>query len=310
MNPKNLFLTALLTITVTAVQAWDDGGHLLIGEIAARQLRPEVVKKMEVLLPLLDTKFNDERPYNLVTVGTWMDDMRGLGQTYLWKTWHYVDVPCAGCRAYTVPPPPHALWALDQATAILRNPSADPKARAEALGQIIHLVGDIHQPLHTADRNDSGGNGMRLDPLTDSPSGPSNLHAVWDATYRYDAQAGIISELWPRPLLYSRPQTVNAPGVIAEQASLLLKKALKIGATPTSKQPWHDWAYETHMIACQSGWPQEAPDAATGKVQLTPAFVHTAHEIATQQIVKAGTRLAALLNELLGENQPKKERQP
>jgi len=309
MSPKILLLTALLIITATAAQAWDDGGHLLIGEIAARQLRPEVVKKMEALLPLLDTKFNDERPYNLVTAGTWMDDMRGLGQNYLWKTWHYVDAPCAG-NTFVEPPPPHALWALDQATASLRNPSAEPKARAEALGQIIHLVGDIHQPLHTADRNDSGGNGVHLAPLTDYTPGPSNLHAFWDTAYRYDATGGKIGELWPRPLLYSRPQTVNAPGVIAEQASLLLEKAAKIHVASASKQPWHEWAYETHMIACQSGWPQEAPDAATGKVQLTPAFVHTAHEIATQQIVKAGTRLAALLNELLGENQPKKARQP
>lgn len=303
MNPKFLLVATLLSIT-TAAQAWDDGGHLLIGEIAARQLRPEVVKKMDALLPLLDTQFNDGRPYNLVTAGTWMDDMRGLGQAYLWKTWHYVDVPCAGA-SFVEPPPPHALWALDQATAVLRSKSAEPKARAEALGQIIHLVGDIHQPLHTADRHDAGGNGVHLAPLTDPDPGPSNLHAFWDAAYRYDATDGRITELWPHPSLHSRPQSVNEPSILAEQANLLLKNAPPTTATPTSKQPWHEWARETHTLACQSGWPKETPNANTGTVQLTPTFVHAAHQIATQQIVKAGTRLAALLNEMLGENKPK-----
>ena len=303
MKRKILLVSALLTLTAAAVQAWDEGGHLLIGELAARKLQPQIVKKIEALLPLLDTRFNEGHPYNLVTAGVWLDDMRGLGKANLWAHWHYIDVPCAG-DAFVEPPPPNALWALDQATSVLRSKTAEPKARAEALAQIMHLVGDIHQPLHTADRNDRGGNDVRIVPLGELGNGPANLHAFWDAAYRYDSAEKEILSLWRTSARHFWPGGPGQPGVIAEQALALRMRVPKTDDnTPSSQQPWHQWAYQTHMIACESGWPKEPADAKTGAVQLTPAFVHAAHEIAEKQIVKAGERLAALLNALLEEDQ-------
>jgi len=285
MNPKFFLVAALLVITTAASSAWDASGHLLIDEIAARKLRPEVIQKMEALLPLLDTRFNRGRPYNLVTAGVWLDDMRGLGKANPWSRWHYIDVPCAG-DAFVEPPPPHALWALDQATEILRSKNAEPKARAEALAQIMHIVGDIHQPLHTATRNDRGGNDVPIAPFTADGLGPANLHAFWDAAYRYDASEGQITE-----------HRVTAGQVLALRAG-----ASKDNLASASQHPWRQWAYETHMIACESAWPKE--ELAGNKkeaLQLTPEFIHASHEIALAQVAKAGERLAALLNELLGE---------
>lgn len=297
---------ATILFSMTA-QAWDDGGHLLIGEIAARQLRPEVIQKMEVLLPLLDTQFNGGHPYNLVTAGVWLDDLRGLGKDYPWKTWHYVDVPCEG-NVFVEPAPPHALWALDQAVDVLRSKTADPKAKAEALGQVLHLVGDIHQPIHAADRNDAGGNRVRIAPITgEEGKGPTNLHAFWDVIYRYDAHDGMLSELWKYPSVGLRPPGINAPGTISEQASFFLQNCPKPAVLVVSKRPWLEWAKETHALACASGWPKETPDA-TGTVHLSPVFIHHAHEASMQQIVKAGLRLGSLLNELLGESQPELQR--
>jgi len=295
MNRKIFLITALLAIPAAASQAWDESGHLLIGEIAARKLRPEAVQKIESLLPLLDPRFNEGRPYNLVTAGLWLDDQRGRGKkANPWSRWHYIDVPCAG-NSFVEPPPPHALWALDQATDVLRSKNAEPKARAEALAQIIHIVGDIHQPMHTATRNDRGGNDVPLAPLIPPNPGPSNLHAFWDAACRYDAKQGQITELCPR---LRRFDSVDAPGIATGETP----------AVPASQHPWRQWARETHTIACENGWPKEAGNKS-GPLQLTPAFVHASHEIALQQAAKAGTRLAALLNELLGD-EPKTDRSP
>lgn len=301
MKRKFFLVAAVLATLAAAAQAWDEGGHLLIGEIAARRLRPEVIQKMEALLPLLDRRFNDGQPYNLVTVGVWLDDQRGLGKENPWARWHYVDAPCAG-NTFIEPPPPQALWAMDQATAVLRDPQAAPHARAEALAEVIHLVGDLHQPLHTADRHDRGGNDVKITPLlADEEAGPSNLHAFWDGAYRYDARGAGVVELWTRPGRSFWPRASREPGVIAAQADLLLKEAPPAeSAVATSRQPWRDWARETHALACQSGWPDEAKTANRGPVTLRPGFVHEAHRIAEQQIVNAGERLAALLNDLLG----------
>lgn len=232
---------------------------------------------MEPLLPLLDTRGHENRPYDLVSAGTWLDDLRKVNRE--WSKWHYVDVPCAG-DAFVEPNPPHALWALDRAVAVLASKDAAPQARAEALGQIMHLVADIHQPLHTASRNnDRGGNGVLIEPLIAGAPGPANLHAFWDAAYRYDAVGGRIVALDP-PL--------RADALLAEVSEQTVP-------VPLAQKPWHQWARETHALACKNGWPAQGGSP----VVLAPDFVHQAHEIAARQIALAGVRLAALLNEAL-----------
>ena len=302
MHWKTFLAAALSALLTTAAQAWDDTGHLLIAEIAAQRLRPEVLHKMEELTPLLDTHFSGGRPYNVITAAVWLDDLRALGQANPWKTWHYIDVPCAG-STFTEPPPPHALWALDQAVPVLRSPEATPQARAEALAQVMHIVGDIHQPLHTATRNDRGGNGVSLVPVG-GPGGPANLHAFWDAACRYDVLEGRITELLERPGRATRPQEPGEMGVVSVGARTLLAEAAKhpeAPAVPADQHPWRQWARETHTLACQSAWPAPETPQINGPQQLTPEFVHQSHELALQQILKAGTRLGDLLNDVLGE---------
>jgi len=158
----------------------------------------------------------------------------------------------------------------------------------------MHLVGDIHQPLHVADRGDRGGNDVRIAPLTTSDSGPTNLHAFWDEAYRYDAKDGHIAGL------HVTAEQALGHGVSAKKDNLAL----------ASQHPWRAWAYETHAIACESGWPKEWLNGnKAAPVQLTPAFVHAAHEIALNRIALAGERLAALLNGVLGD-EPKIDRSP
>ena len=293
---------ALLAITLfigasTPVLAWDDGGHLLIGEIAARHLRPEVLSKLEPLLALLDPRYNEGHPYNIVTAGTWMDDMRGM-PGYPWATWHYIDFSSEPATTSTAgePPPPHVLWAVEQAGKVLRMPEADARRRAEALGQLIHLIGDIHQPLHATDRTDHGGTGYLLAPFGSSGRSPKTLHGFWDAAYRYASREGRIIELWPAPSRSNRPSAANISGVIAEQATALLAKY----PPPTTSQELapRAWAMESYSLARRHGWPPGPRPAEYEAGRLTPDFVAAAHEIAARRVVLAGCRLAEFLNGL------------
>lgn len=304
------FTAALLFfLPAPDARAWDAGGHLLIDEIAARRLEPGVAKKIEALLPLVDSRFNGGRPYNLVTVGAWMDDMRGLGKDYTWSAWHYIDVAVGENEAgFVEPPPPHALWALDAACAQLRSRDASAAERAQAVAQVIHLVADIHQPLHTATRDDRGGNNYLIAPLVPSNgshrSRPVNLHWFWDGAYRFAAPDGTITELWTVPQVEERPAGPRADGVIAQQAAALLAKyppETLGGLTGAAARNPRAWARESYALACRHGWPSGPAPSDYEAARLTPQFVQSAHEIAERQIVLAGCRLANLLNTLFSD---------
>lgn len=299
----------LLLLGPKTAQAWDADGHMLITEIAARRLNPGVAEKIEPLLPLLDTRFNNDQPYNFVTAGAWMDDIRTLTSEYPWSRWHYIDLPCDG----KVPKRPldheNACWALENAIVVLHSPEAQKHSRAEAVAQILHLVGDIHQPLHTATHDDRGGNGYLLVPIVaPDPEArsikPFNLHKFWDGAYRYAASKGAIVELWRLPSISRRPAGPNEErGPIAARASALLEKyppekLKELSNPPARPDPWR-WICETHGTACKYGWPPGPPPPPNKVGKLSPDFVQTAHEIAERQIVLAGCRLADLLNSVM-----------
>lgn len=303
-----LFAAAALFSMPLSAPAWDEGGHLLIGELAARQLQPGVLRKVEALAARLDPQFNGGQPYNAVTAGVWLDDQRALGKQNPWSRLHYIDVPCNGDR-FDAPPPPHALSGMEQAAATLRDPHASESDRAVALALLIHLTGDLHQPLHTADRHDRGGNDIKLEPLFPgkNPPGPQKLHAFWDIAYRLDAPGGTAAELWRVPARSEWPQgprASNKAGWIAARADACLQSVSTNPVAAVLRQPcpWEAWARETHAIACRAGWPAGSSPAAPAS--LSPEFIHQAHQTALAQVVHAGQRLAALLNHLLDDPHP------
>lgn len=301
MNLKRIFaLVALVAGWAGSAPAWDDTGHLIIGEIAARRLRPEVVRELTPLAALLDPRFNDGKPYNLVTANVWLDDQRGLGAQNPWKKLHYIDFPVIPGGNPPEPPPPHALSALDAAVALLKNRQAPPAERAVALAEVMHIVGDLHQPMHAADRGDRGGNEIRLCPLLPNGGGPANLHAFWDGAYRLDVENGAVTELWPRFPRSAWPGAPGEPGLIARQATALTRDGfLPPSSAAPATRPWVGWARETYAVACRSGWPEGAVKGTPAT--LSPAFVHEAHRVSEGQLAKAGARLGDLLNALLGD---------
>jgi len=297
---------SLFTLLLPALaQAWDAAGHMLVGEIAWQQMTPAARAKAAELVQPLDARFNEGRAYNFITAGCWMDDMRGLGRDYPWSKLHYVTIPwtATGLPA-EIPPAPNVVTAIKDNLHILHDATATPAQRTEALGMLVHFVGDIHQPLHTTDRNnDRGGNALLISgvPFSDLMSKQGkNLHTFWDKAFRFDGQGPAIVEVWQAPKEPDRPLGPGE-GIIAEQAKKIVarfpREKLPELAGPADGAAW---AKESHMAGCLHAYPVGEPSEPMEIRVLTPAFAHNAQEVANRRIALAGYRLGALLNELLG----------
>jgi len=166
-----LFLTMVLALTSTSAPAWGPTGHRVIGELAGDRINGRTAEQMALILGVEDA----------AEASTWADDQRSNPLPF-WRyeagPWHYVTVPDGRTYAEVGPPPQgDAVSVLADFTAIVRDENASREERARALRFIIHIVGDLHQPLHVGNGTDRGGNDFDVTWFGQS----SNLHRVWDS---------------------------------------------------------------------------------------------------------------------------------
>ncbi|HWB59102.1 MAG TPA: S1/P1 nuclease [Chthoniobacteraceae bacterium] len=295
-----LLISALFCLHTAS--AWDPTGHMLVDQVAYENTKPEARARVAELVAKLENKYNNHVPYNFVTAGCYMDDMRA-SPGYAYTKWHFIDVPyTADGSGYAEPEPPHVVWAIEQAKSTLtKNPNATDAQKAEALAMLMHFVGDIHQPLHCVDWNDQGGNGYFIAGITFSDISKKqvpNLHMLWDRAYRCDAKDGKPLELYNGLWLTERPG-VPATGTIKNQAAkIILDYPASALAQEIKIIDPHAWAKESYALACKSGYPAGPHPTDYEVVTLKPDFVHQAHDIASKRVALAGYRLAALLNEI------------
>jgi len=285
------------------VRAWDYTGHMLIDEIAYENVKPEVRARVAELAAKLESRYNNNVPYNFVTAGCYMDDTRAE-PGYAYGKWHYIDINyTADGSGYAEPQPPHVVWAIEQARETLLKADATDGQKAEALAMLMHFTGDVHQPLHCVNwNNDQGGGGYIIAgvPFSDvSKKQVPNLHLFWDRAYRYDAKDGKILELYNGLWTIERP-AVPAQGVIKNEAAKIMADypASAFAELLKTDDP-HEWARESYVLACKSAYPPGPYPQDFEAVKLSPEYVHQAHDIACRRVALAGYRLADLLNKLL-----------
>jgi hypothetical protein len=199
MNHKLALLVgalALLMWTAPAADAWGCKGHQTVAAIAEKHMTTEARQMVQKLLgdnpidPKLKRWCGNATTDLMVDASTWPDDVRNERKN---GPWHYIDIPrgkhkgepdeyCGteGC----------VTRAIEEQRAILKDKSADPVKRAEAIRYLVHFVGDMHQPLHAINNADNGGNCVavkyfRHDPLPNAlhperEDYSPNLHQIWD----------------------------------------------------------------------------------------------------------------------------------
>jgi hypothetical protein len=199
MNHKAFLLGGFLSLlawNAPAARAWGCKGHQTVALIAEKHLTPEALQMVENLLggnpidPRVKRWCGNATEDLLVDASTWPDDVRNERHN---GPWHYIDIPrgrrkgsldayCGteGCVTRVI----------EEQRAILKDKSADPLKRAEAIRYLIHFVGDMHQPLHAINNADNGGNCVPVKYLhheaVPNPLHPEredfspNLHQLWD----------------------------------------------------------------------------------------------------------------------------------
>ena len=175
MRPKSLaaFLApalALLIALPSPAWAWGRLGHRVISKLAERNLSDRAKAEIKALL---------EPGESLADCSTWADEVRN--RMRYTAPWHYVDVPLDEPRY-------DDKWAADDSRkgfvvpkirelkAILKDPSKSVEDRRFALRFLVHLVEDLHMPMHVGENHGKGGNQLQVRFFDLG----SNLHSVWD----------------------------------------------------------------------------------------------------------------------------------
>jgi nuclease S1 len=237
---------------------WYDSGHRLIARIAEARLTPHTADAVRSILA----------GQSLASASTWADEIKN--QRPQTKPAHFVNIPLdassydpaasqCGTGRCIIPE-------IEKDRRALKDPASTDIERAEALRFLIHLIGDLHQPLHVADHGDHGGNDRTV-----VLGGQSyNLHAVWDGE-----------------LIKTRRLTEDAyyQRLKGEMDSLNLS-AFEQGTVV-------DWAMEGHEIAKHHAY--HIPQGS----QLGAGYVQENLPLIELAFIKAGVRLAKILNESL-----------
>jgi hypothetical protein len=172
IRAARMLLPCVAVLAPVAAQAWGTLGHEVVAEIAARQLTPQARAMVEQLL-------GDPAADALRAGAQWADEIRayeGMGPT---APYHFVNFPANTCdfRPARDCPDGHCIVAAVGRFERQLHDARWPEARVAALKWVIHLVADIHQPLHAGRAADRGGNDFQLR----WQGRGSNLHALLDA---------------------------------------------------------------------------------------------------------------------------------
>jgi hypothetical protein len=296
------FVSLLLVLVCAApASAWNDRGHMVVARLAWRKLteqqRGQVVNILrnhphyaEFLAANRPEGFSEDE-WVFMRAATWADWVRSHHQSeYNHGPWHYVDIPFIPSQSnFKMEGPlpdanqPNIVTTLTACVEKIRNGS--PEEKAVYVCWLFHLVGDIHQPLHTTSmfsekfpEGDRGGNLVTIRIRTN----PINLHSFWDGLLGSAISAAEIG------------RDVNQIEQVTAANGDAIKNEL------ATNQTFESWAKEGHVL-CKSAvyldgkleFAVADPNApATPPSRDLDEYASAAGKLARVQIGKAGQRLA------------------
>ena len=253
---KKLFFLGLCLLAARSGFAWGQKGHDVTAYIAECHLTPAAAKKIDKVLG----------GYSPVYFANWLDNASHTPEYAYTKTWHYLNVD-EGRTLDDMPANPQGdiLKAVTEIVAKLRAGGLSPEEEAFNLKMLIHLLGDMHCPMHTGRLSDIGGNqrpvlmfGRR-----------TNLHSAWDSAILEAGHKWSYTE-WQEQI----------DRLTDDEAALV-----------QAGEP-QDWLKETHAICV--GIYEDSPEGT----KISYDYVDKYTPVIEQQFVRGGYRLARLLNEI------------
>ena len=269
------FLVFLCLCFSSTCLAWGGRGHAAIAALAQENLTPAALSQVnELLREDLDRYEQPSGRTTLAAVASWPDEIRDLAvktDPAAYKGWHVrgnqvCSTTLGACKNR------HCVDELIMHYAkILQDKSQPTRARNEALKWVVHLVGDLHMPLHSGINLNGGGAKVSMEGVELKPG--ATLHTIWDSELANSALKD-----WK-----SSARLENAPA-LAEDA-------------PTR------WMLETRELALHEVYEPLAGFSCNAKlaepIRIDVAYQQHSVTVVRHQVERAGLRLAQLLNELL-----------
>ncbi len=299
---------ALLALIVCAqpAQSWNGTGHRIVAALAYDALTPSTRARVDDLLrrhPDYQSMFLRDAPSSppaararaaFIAASTWADQIksdprfydddrrearptplvRGYPDMARHQYWHFVNLPFTqdGTRLRDARTP-NAVTEIQRLSRALAKPVGDSVNPVYALPWLLHLVGDLHNPLHAATRftrddpnGDRGGNGVEVDP-------GRNLHSYWDGLAGFDPSSAAYVDRYAERLRDSQgasPRGPIDPVVWAQQGAEIAKK-------------------KVYVFGANSG-------RGDRPIRLSREYQNSAKQLTDSQLYLAGLRLAGLLN--------------
>lgn len=258
MANKKIFISAgMLCATALSGFSWGQKGHDTVCFIAENHLTPVTKAAVENLLG----------GKSIVYYANWMDNASNTPEFNYSKTWHYKNIDAD--ETYENAPLHEngdVVRAIRLQVATLQDDKYTQEQKNIALRMLVHLVGDVHQPMHVGHRNDLGGNRWEVNYFKN----PSNLHSIWDSSLVESAHKWSYTE-WQQQI---------------DRASAAEQKEIIAMGTPEK------WGEECYNIATEvyNTTPQGSNISYDYIAKWTPVI--------ETQFLRGGLRLADLLNSI------------
>ena len=267
------FIAMVFLLTSFLCLAWNALGHRLIGQIAYNHLRSDVKTRVDAYNHAMDAVY---RQQTFVDSAPWMDSLRYVSDVWM-KTSHYIDTPFSNDGTpLMAAEEPNAVTAITNAEAVLRNKHSTDYDKGFSQRILLHVIGDLHQPLHAADRysqlhpgGDRGGNLFYLG----SNSVANNLHAYWDNGGGFLAFKVVVDDEELRVMARNIEE----------------KWPCDLTVMSNNSKAWSDESFQIAVDKAYSIKPYQHPDLS---------YQTMVQEVAQERIALAGCRLANVLNEL------------
>ena len=252
---KYILVLLLFSQTLFASEDWGQNGHRTVGATAEAYLKSKVQKKI----------FNILNGQSLADASTYADEIKSDKKYDEFKPWHYANVPFDKTYKQSEKNPKgDIVVGIQECIRQLKSKSLSKQEEQFYLKMLIHLVGDMHQPLHFGLKEDKGANDFKVKWFNQS----SNFHRVWD-TQMIESYNMSYSEL-----------AINLPKLDKAQVKQIQSGDLL------------DWVEDSRDLT------RKVYDSATPNENLSYRYMYNWFNILRLQLNKAGIRLAVILNDI------------
>jgi hypothetical protein len=255
IDMKYLLAFLILSQTLLASEDWGQNGHRTVGETAEQYLKSKASRKIDRIL----------NGQSIADASTYADEIKSDRAYDKYKPWHYANIPFD--QTYSEAdknPKGDIVYGIEECIRNLKYEELSKEKEQFYLKMLIHLVGDMHQPLHFGLKEDKGANDFKVKWFYNS----TNLHSVWDTKMieSYNMSYTELAESLP-------------------ELSKTEINDIKAGALL-------DWVEENRNLT------REVYKSAEENENLSYRYMYDWFGVSQLQMKKAGIRLAVILNDI------------